>query len=69
MKYLGIIFIRAYQLCIKPVIGGVCRFTPTCSEYAAQALTKHGFCKGTWLALKRILKCHPRHPGGCDDVP
>lgn len=69
MKHAGIVLIRLYQWCIKPVLGGVCRFTPTCSEYAVQALSKHGFWKGTWLASKRILKCHPRHLGGSDDVP
>lgn len=70
MKHIGIILIRFYQWCIRPVIGGdVCRFYPSCSEYAAQALQKHGFWRGVWLAGKRIVKCHPWHPGGPDEVP
>ncbi len=57
--------------CIRPLLGphGVCRFTPTCSVYAHQALLKYGFCKGSVLAIKRICKCHPGHPGGYDPVP
>jgi hypothetical protein len=46
-----------------------CRFTPTCSQYAVEALTKHGAFKGSWLALRRITRCHPRNPGGYDPVP
>ncbi len=60
----------AYQ-CVRPLLGprGVCRFTPTCSQYAGQAITKYGVLKGSWLALKRVGKCHPWHPGGYDPVP
>jgi putative membrane protein insertion efficiency factor len=46
-----------------------CRFTPTCSEYARQALVKHGFLRGTWLAVRRLARCHPWNPGGVDEIP
>lgn len=61
--------IRLYQLAISPLIGPRCRFTPTCSCYGIEALKTHGAVKGSWLTLKRILKCHPLHPGGNDPVP
>lgn len=56
---------------IRPLLGprGVCRFTPTCSQYACEAIAKHGVCKGTWLAVRRVSKCHPLHAGGYDPVP
>lgn len=59
------------QVCVRPLLGprGVCRFTPTCSQYAQQAVLKHGVIKGSWLAVKRISKCHPWHAGGYDPVP
>ena len=69
MKLIGIFVIRLYQLCIGPFVSGACRFYPSCSEYAAQALQKYGLLRGVWLACKRILKCHPWHPGGPDEVP
>ncbi len=65
MKFL----IRLYQLTISPLIGPCCRFYPTCSEYALEALEVHGTLKGLYLTVKRLLKCHPWHPGGCDFVP
>lgn len=57
--------------CVRPLLGprGVCRFTPTCSQYAKLALQKYGVLKGSWLACKRVLKCHPFHAGGYDPVP
>ena len=60
-----------FLLCVRPLLGprGVCRFTPTCSQYARQAISKHGVGKGSFLALKRLLKCHPYHEGGYDPVP
>ncbi len=59
-----------YQ-CVRPLLGprGVCRFTPTCSQYAKQAVQKYGWCKGSCLALKRLSRCHPWHDGGHDPVP
>jgi putative membrane protein insertion efficiency factor len=61
--------IRAYQLTIRPVIGDNCRFLPSCSEYAAEALALHGAGRGAVLAAARICRCHPWHPGGFDPVP
>ncbi|THF59381.1 membrane protein insertion efficiency factor YidD [Pseudothauera rhizosphaerae] len=61
--------IRAYQLFISPLLGPRCRFYPTCSHYALEALDTHGVLKGSWLALRRILRCHPWNPGGFDPVP
>lgn len=69
---LGIVFlclIRFYQLCLSPFVGTCCRFFPSCSEYALEAIKVHGALKGAWLSLKRIAKCGPWHPGGCDCVP
>lgn len=64
-----IMIVRAYQIFISPFLGQNCRFHPTCSCYAHQALLKHGPFKGSYLALKRIVKCQPLHPGGIDLVP
>lgn len=64
-----LILIRAYQLILSPFLGPACRFYPTCSEYALQAVTRHGAIKGSILAVKRILRCHPFNPGGYDPVP
>jgi len=61
--------IRGYQYAVSPLLGLHCRFHPTCSEYALQALEKHGAMRGIWLALKRLMRCHPWHPGGFDPVP
>ena len=61
--------VRAYQLIVSPFIPPSCRFHPTCSHYAIEALEKHGALKGGWLALRRVLRCHPWHPGGHDPVP
>ncbi len=63
--------LSVFMLCVRPLLGprGVCRFTPTCSQYAQQAIAKYGVLKGTWLAVVRISKCHPFHPGGYDPVP
>lgn len=69
MKLLLKILIRIYQWTISPVIGPVCRFTPTCSNYALQAIQKHGVSKGSWLAVKRVCRCNGRHLGGPDEVP
>ena len=61
--------VRFYQVCISPLKPATCRFTPTCSQYAIQALQKYGPIKGSWLALKRILRCHPWGGSGYDPVP
>jgi putative membrane protein insertion efficiency factor len=61
--------IRGYQKLISPLLGQRCRFHPTCSQYAIDAIKVHGSLKGSWLASKRLLKCHPLHPGGHDPVP
>ncbi|MEE9518388.1 MAG: membrane protein insertion efficiency factor YidD, partial [Candidatus Adiutricales bacterium] len=60
---------RAYQYLISPLFPRNCRFYPTCSNYAYQAVEKHGPVKGLYLSLLRLLKCHPFHPGGYDPVP
>ncbi|WP_044492040.1 membrane protein insertion efficiency factor YidD [Phascolarctobacterium faecium] len=68
MKTLMIVCIRFYQLFISPLFPPTCRFYPTCSQYAIEAIRKKGALKGGWLAVKRIVKCHPFHPGGYDPV-
>jgi len=60
--------IKVYQRIVSPILPKRCRFYPTCSQYAVEAIEKHGL-KGVWLAVKRISKCHPLHPGGYDPVP
>lgn len=69
LQKLGVYLIKAYQYTISPMLGPRCRFTPTCSNYAIDAIKIHGIAIGGWLTLKRILKCHPLHPGGNDPVP
>ncbi len=69
MKTLLLALIRFYQYAISPLLGRRCRFFPSCSEYAVEALEKHGALTGTWLALKRLSHCHPWNPGGFDPVP
>lgn len=64
-----LLLIKAYQYFISPLTGPTCRFYPTCSQYAFEAVMTHGSLKGSWLAIRRILKCHPFHPGGFDPVP
>lgn len=63
------LLIRGYQLFISPLLGPRCRFYPSCSHYAREALQTHGLRRGGWLALRRIGRCHPWHPGGVDPVP
>ncbi|MCH4166423.1 MAG: membrane protein insertion efficiency factor YidD [Megasphaera sp.] len=69
MKRFFIALIRFYQLFISPLKLPCCRFYPTCSAYAVEALQKYGAVKGSYLAIRRILKCHPFHKGGYDPVP
>lgn len=63
------LLIRAYQLALSPFLGANCRFHPSCSSYALEALERHGALRGSWLALRRLARCHPWHPGGYDPVP
>jgi uncharacterized protein len=69
MQRLVLFLIRAYQLVISPIIGPRCRFLPTCSDYAAEAVRLHGIVRGLFMAVRRVLRCHPLHPGGLDPVP
>ncbi|MDE5685850.1 MAG: membrane protein insertion efficiency factor YidD [Paramuribaculum sp.] len=69
IRRLFILPIRFYQLCISPMLPNACRFTPTCSQYAVEAIMRHGVIYGSWLALKRILRCHPWGGSGYDPVP
>lgn len=69
LSALLILPIRFYQLAISPHLGANCRFTPTCSQYAIEALRVHGPCRGLWLALRRITRCHPWGGSGYDPVP
>ncbi|WP_371375486.1 membrane protein insertion efficiency factor YidD [Thalassotalea aquiviva] len=64
-----IAIIKAYQRLLSPLLGNNCRFHPTCSAYAIEAINRFGVLKGGWLSIKRILKCHPLHAGGEDPVP
>ncbi len=64
-----VVLIKLYKLVISPVLPNACRFYPTCSQYAIEALTKHGLLKGGFLSVKRILRCHPFCDGGYDPVP
>lgn len=68
MKAVLIFFIRAYKMVISPLLPPSCRFTPTCSEYAMQAIQKYGALRGVYLGARRLLRCHPFHPGGYDPV-
>ena len=68
IKKIMIILIRFYQLCISPMLGNNCRYYPTCSQYAIEAIEKKGIIRGSWMAVKRICRCHPWHTGGYDPV-
>jgi hypothetical protein len=69
MKFFLLGLVRLYQWCISPFLGQRCRFHPTCSNYAIEAISAHGTLKGGILAARRLCKCHPWHPGGYDPVP
>jgi putative membrane protein insertion efficiency factor len=68
MKFIALFLLRVYKLAISPLLPPACRFTPTCSEYAAEAIAKYGFLKGSARALKRLSRCHPFCEGGYDPV-
>lgn len=69
MRRLIVWTIRAYQLGISPLLPGACRFTPSCSQYALEAVSRHGSLRGGWLAVRRLLRCHPLGGVGYDPVP
>ncbi len=69
MKYLLIALLKLYRLLISPLYGNVCRYYPSCSAYALRAVEVHGAVRGSWLAARRLLRCHPWAPGGYDPVP
>jgi putative membrane protein insertion efficiency factor len=69
VKYLLMGLIRLYQLTFSRVLPASCRFTPSCSHYGYEAISKYGVIKGSWLAVKRVARCQPFHPGGYDPVP
>ena len=64
-----ILGVRMYQVALSPILGGSCRYYPSCSAYAIEALERHGALRGGWLAVRRIGRCHPFRPGGYDPVP
>ncbi|HEY2409519.1 MAG TPA: membrane protein insertion efficiency factor YidD [Polyangiaceae bacterium] len=64
-----IFLIRVYQMTLSKLLGRVCRFEPSCSHYAAECLLLHGAARGSWLAVRRVARCHPFHPGGYDPPP
>lgn len=69
MKYVAMALIRFYQLTFSRLMPPSCRFTPSCSHYGYEAIEKYGFFKGGWMAVKRVARCNPLHPGGYDPVP
>jgi putative membrane protein insertion efficiency factor len=69
MKAALLAAVRGYQYALRPMLGANCRFYPSCSDYAREAIERHGALRGTWLATRRLCRCHPYHPGGFDPVP
>jgi len=69
MKSVLLVALRGYRLVISPVVGANCRFYPSCSQYASEAIERYGALRGSWLVVKRVGRCHPWHPGGFDPVP
>ncbi len=69
LTWLSILLIRLYQLVISPGLPSSCRFAPSCSAYTLEAVQRHGALRGIWLGARRLVRCHPWHPGGYDPVP
>ncbi len=69
IRLLLVLLVRAYRRLVSPLLPPACRFYPSCSAYAETALRRHGALKGSWLAARRLARCHPFHPGGIDPVP
>ena len=69
MRTVLVLLVRGYQVALSPLLPPSCRYYPSCSEYAVEALQKHGALRGSWLAVRRIARCHPFRPGGYDPVP
>ncbi|MBM9463856.1 membrane protein insertion efficiency factor YidD [Aeromicrobium sp. YIM 150415] len=69
MKWLLVVLLRGYRAVISPLYGQTCRFYPSCSAYALEAVERHGAIRGSWLAVRRLVRCHPWTPGGVDLVP
>jgi putative membrane protein insertion efficiency factor len=69
MRHVATLLIRIYQWTVSPLLGPRCRFHPSCSNYALEAINRFGVLRGGWLAVKRLGRCHPWHPGGLDPVP
>jgi len=68
-QWVALLLIRVYQAVLRPFTGGACRYLPSCSDYAAQAIERHGALRGTWLAARRLGRCHPLGGSGLDPVP
>ncbi len=68
MKTVFLVLLRFYKAAVSPLLPPACRFVPTCSEYTAEAIEKYGALRGTWLGARRLLRCHPFHPGGYDPL-
>ena len=69
IQYIVVTLIRIYQWILSPILGPTCRFEPTCSNYASQAIVQHGLIRGTWFAVRRIGRCHPLGESGYDPIP
>ena len=69
MRQVAVGFVRAYQIFLSPLIPSACRYYPSCSAYAIEAIERHGVLRGAWLATRRVGRCHPFHSGGYDPVP